>query len=135
MTTPTTPGIDWLLQNFVNKTRGVRSTLVTSSDGMLISQVNLGDQAAGLADVLSALASGVHSLAKGASKRLGSDGVVDQALIQMNDTNLIVMQAGPGALLTVVSKPGADISQIHYEMALLAKQVPQSLSVPARQRI
>ncbi|MEV7198045.1 roadblock/LC7 domain-containing protein [Streptomyces sp. NPDC093510] len=135
MTTPTAPPIDWLLQNFVNKTRGVRSTLVTSNDGLLISQVNLGDHASGLADVLSALASGVHSLAKGASKRLGSDGVVDQALIQMGDTSLLVMEAGSGALLTVVSEPGADIGQIHYEMALLAKQVPGSLSVPARQRI
>ncbi|MFE0136194.1 roadblock/LC7 domain-containing protein [Streptomyces sp. NPDC059037] len=132
MTTPTAPDIDWLLQTFATNTSGVRATLVTSHDGLLISQVNLAENASEVADVLSALASGVYSLAKAAANTLQTESGVDQTLFQMGNTNLVIMEAGEGALLTVVSEPGADMGQLGYEMLLLTRQMPQNLTVPPR---
>ncbi|MFD4476018.1 roadblock/LC7 domain-containing protein [Streptomyces sp. NPDC058471] len=130
--TPAAPDINWLLQNFATNTSGVRATLVTSHDGLLISQVNLAENASEVADVLSALASGVYSLAKAAANTLQTESGVDQTLFQMGNTNLVIMEAGEGALLTVVSEPRADMGQLGYEMLLLTKQMPQNLTVPPR---
>ncbi|UFQ99781.1 roadblock/LC7 domain-containing protein [Streptomyces sp. Go40/10] len=131
MSTPTR-NIDWLLQNFISNSFGVISVVVTSSDGLLIASENLDDNATtGLADLLSALASGVHSLAKGASRRLHA-GHVSQTLIQMGQVNMYIMEAGDGAILTVMGKPDADPGQLSYEMSLLIQQMPQNLSVPER---
>lgn len=126
-----TPSIDWLLQNFINNSSGVIAVVVTSSDGLLIASQNLDNAATGTADLLSALASGVHSLAKGASRQLHA-GPVSQTLIQMGEANMYIMAAGDGAILTVMGKPDADPGQITYEMSLLVGQMPQNLSVPER---
>ncbi|MFF5538507.1 roadblock/LC7 domain-containing protein [Streptomyces cinerochromogenes] len=124
--------IDWLLQNFISSSSGVISVVVTSSDGLLIASENVDDNATtGLADILSALASGVHSLARGASRQLHA-GNVSQTLIQMGEVNMFIMAAGDGAILTVMGKPDADPGQLIYEMGLLIQQMPQNLSVPER---
>lgn len=124
--------IDWLLQNFINNSSGVMAVVVTSSDGLLIASLNVEDNATtGTGDILSALASGVHSLARGASRQLQA-GSVMQSLIQMEKGNLFIMGAGDGAILTVMGKPDADAGQISYEMSLLVGRMPQDLSVPER---
>jgi predicted regulator of Ras-like GTPase activity (Roadblock/LC7/MglB family) len=124
--------INWLLQDFINRTPGVMAVFVTSSDGLLVASENLPDNAAsGKADHLSAVASGMHSLAKSISREL-DDGTVAQTIIQMGKTVLYLMAAGNGAILTVLGDPGEDPAQIAYAMTLLVKQMPQNLSVPER---
>ncbi|MFI0813945.1 roadblock/LC7 domain-containing protein [Streptomyces echinatus] len=126
-----THSIDWLLQNFISNSSGVMAVVVTSSDGLLIASQNLPDTATGKADILSALASGVHSLAKGASRQLDA-GPVAQTLIQMGEGNMYIMAAGDGAILSVMGERDADPGQITFEMSLLVGQMPQNLSVPER---
>ncbi|MDN3260802.1 roadblock/LC7 domain-containing protein [Streptomyces sp. CSDS2] len=124
--------INWLLQDFINRTPGVMAVVVTSADGLRVASENLPDNAAaGKADHLSAVSSGMHSLAKGVSRDL-DDGSVAQTIIQMGSTVLYIMAAGSGAILTVLGDPGEDAAQIAYAMALLVKQMPQNLSVPDR---
>ncbi|MEU5083035.1 MULTISPECIES: roadblock/LC7 domain-containing protein [Streptomyces] len=126
--------IDWLLQDFLDKSKGsgVMAVVLTSSDGLLIASRNIEDNAAtGNADILSALSSGVHSLAKGASRQLGA-GPVAQTLIEMGEAHLYIRAAGDGAILAVMGQPDADPGQIIFEMSLLVGQMPQNLSVPER---
>ncbi|MGW0827095.1 roadblock/LC7 domain-containing protein [Streptomyces sp. NPDC002845] len=130
MTTTTPRDLNWLLTNFVDRTDGALSTLVTSRDGMQVTNLNI--DGAGTADTLSAIASGLHSLAEGAAPLLGDAGGVRQVVVELDQGHLFVMAAGEGTLLSVLVDAEADVAQVSYEMTLLVKQVPGYLYVAPR---
>jgi predicted regulator of Ras-like GTPase activity (Roadblock/LC7/MglB family) len=122
-------GLDWLLDELVERVPAAREAVVLSADGLLLGA------SAGLersdAEHLCALASGFSSLARGASRHVDG-GPVRQTVVEMESAYLFVTAAGQGACLAVVSDADADIGLVAYEMAMLVIRVGESLTAPAR---
>ncbi|MBT2395003.1 roadblock/LC7 domain-containing protein [Streptomyces sp. ISL-100] len=121
--------LDWLLDDLVTRVGEVRHAVVLSNDGLAVgasSALNRED-----AEHLAAVASGFHSLAKGAGRHFRV-GDVRQTLVEMDDGFLFVAAAGDGSCLAVLSSATADIGLIAYEMARLVKRVGEHLYTPPR---
>ncbi|MGX1885199.1 roadblock/LC7 domain-containing protein [Streptomyces sp. NPDC055287] len=121
--------LDWLLDDLVTRVSEVRHAVVLSNDGLAVgasSALNRED-----AEHLAAVASGFHSLAKGAGRHFRV-GDVRQTLVEMDDGLLFVAAAGDGSCLAVLSSATADIGLIAYEMARLVKRVGEHLYTPPR---
>ncbi|MGW1882481.1 roadblock/LC7 domain-containing protein [Streptomyces sp. NPDC001970] len=121
--------LDWLLDDMVLRVTEVRHAVVLSNDGLAVGASN------GLtredAEHLAAVASGFHSLAKGAGRHFHA-GSVRQTMVEMDDGFLFVAAAGDGSCLAVLSAVTADIGLIAYEMARLVKRVGEHLHTPPR---
>ena len=122
-------GLSWLLQNLGARVNQVRQAVVLSADGLTMgtSQGLDVDEA----DHLSALAAGVQSLARGASRRFRG-GEVRQTVIEMDDALLFITAAGHGTCLAVLADADADAGLIAYEMTVLVKRVGQHLAANPR---
>jgi predicted regulator of Ras-like GTPase activity (Roadblock/LC7/MglB family) len=121
--------LDWLLDDLVVRVREVRHAVVLSNDGLAVGASN----AIGREDAehLAAVASGFHSLAKGAGRHFHA-GSVRQTMVEMEEGFLFVAAAGEGSCLAVLSAASADIGLIAYEMARLVKRVGEHLCTPPR---
>ncbi|MFF4653511.1 roadblock/LC7 domain-containing protein [Streptomyces sp. NPDC001380] len=131
LVTDTTANLGWLLNDMVHRVPDVGHAVVLSTDGLMLA----GSSGLTLdhAQQLSAVASGFHSLAKGAGRHFGG-GAVRQTMVEMEAGYLFVCAAGDNACLAVLTPEGADIGAVAYEMAMLVKRVGQHLSVDARGR-
>ncbi|MET9855492.1 roadblock/LC7 domain-containing protein [Streptomyces sp. NPDC006450] len=121
--------LDWLLDDLVVRVPEVRHAVVLSNDGLAVgasSALSRED-----AEHLAAVASGFHSLAKGAGRHFRA-GAVRQTMVEMDEGFLFVAAAGDGSCLAVLSGAGADMGLIAYEMARLVKRVGEHLYTPAR---
>ncbi|GAA2812005.1 roadblock/LC7 domain-containing protein [Nonomuraea dietziae] len=103
--------------------------IVLSSDGLLMASSKELDRTDG--EHLSAVASGLQSLARGVSEHVGG-GAVRQTVVEWKSRYLIVTVAGEGACLAVLCLQDADIGLVAYEMAMLVARVGQYLTSPAR---
>ncbi|MFF2846032.1 roadblock/LC7 domain-containing protein [Streptomyces sp. NPDC058001] len=122
--------LSWLLDDLTQRVDHVRHALVLSNDGLVTgasTALNRED-----AEHLAAVASGLHSLAKGSGLHFGA-GRVRQTMIEFDDAVLYVTAAGDGSCLCVLSTAEADIGQVAYEMTLLVNRVGEHLGVNARQ--
>ncbi|MFI1396132.1 roadblock/LC7 domain-containing protein [Streptomyces sp. NPDC020681] len=124
-----TGDLDWLLDDLVLHVGEVRHAVVLSNDGLPVGASH------GLtredAEHLAAVASGFHSLAKGAGRHFDAGGV-RQTMVEMDDGFLFVAAAGEGSCLAVLTSVVADIGLIAYEMARLVKRVGEHLRTPPR---
>jgi predicted regulator of Ras-like GTPase activity (Roadblock/LC7/MglB family) len=124
-----TVDITWLVNDLVGRVAHVQQAVVLSHDGLLIAK------SAGLSredgEHLSAIASGLHGLARGAGRRFGR-GSVRQTIIEMDSGFLFVTAGGNGACIAVLATDDADVGLIAYEMEMLVARVGQYLSTPAR---
>jgi predicted regulator of Ras-like GTPase activity (Roadblock/LC7/MglB family) len=126
---PEPDGLDWLLDDLVRKLPGAERIIILSADGLLIGRSrNLGRDDA---EHLSAVASGLQSLARGASRHFGG-GVVRQTMVEMDDAFLIVTAAGSGACLAVLAEADTDLGLVAYEMNLMVRRVGTYLSAQPR---
>ena len=131
MTTTTKPtgDLNWLLDDLVRRVAEVRHAVVLSSDGLAIGA------SSGLsredAEHLAAVASGFHSLAKGASRHFQAGGV-RQTMIELDRAFLFVTAAGDGSCMAVLSEAEADVGLVAYEMALLVRRVGEHLGTDPR---
>ncbi|MGW2107153.1 roadblock/LC7 domain-containing protein [Streptomyces sp. NPDC001948] len=121
--------LDWLLDDLVNRVGEVRHAVVLSNDGLAVGASNTLSRED--ADHLAAVASGFHSLAKGAGRHFEA-GDVRQTMVEMDEGFLFVAAAGDGSCLAVLSTAFADIGLVAYEMARLVKRVGEHLRTPAR---
>ncbi|MGP3981685.1 roadblock/LC7 domain-containing protein [Streptomyces sp. KR80] len=121
--------LDWLLDDLVTRIEEVRHAVVLSVDGLAVSAS--GGLSRADADHLAAVASGFHSLAKGAGRHFAI-GQVRQTMVEMDGGFLFVAAAGDGSCLAVLSSVRADIGLVAYEMARLVKRVGEHLNTPAR---
>jgi predicted regulator of Ras-like GTPase activity (Roadblock/LC7/MglB family) len=121
--------LGWLLNNLVSSVANARQALVLSRDGLLVAKSQTMSKEE--ADQLSALAAGVHSLARGTSQQVGG-GEVRQTIIEMESAFLIVMDAGRGTCLAVLATAGANLGVMAYEMTMLARRLSAHLSVAVR---
>ncbi|MEU0373739.1 roadblock/LC7 domain-containing protein [Streptomyces sp. NPDC006283] len=121
--------LDWLLDDLVLRAGQVRHAVVLSNDGLPVGA----SQALSREDAehLAAVASGFHSLAKGAGRHFRAGGV-RQTMVEMDDGFLFVAAAGDGSCLAVLTSAAADIGLIAYEMARLVKRVGEHLRTPPR---
>ena len=115
----------WLLDNFVRTVPGTRHTLVVSADGLLMAMSEQLDRTSG--DQLAAIVSGMSSLTRGAARQLNG-GNVRQAIIEMDNGFLFLMNVSNGSVLGVVAEANCDIGLIGYEMALLVSRTEATLT-------
>lgn len=122
--------LDWLLRGLIERVPDTRSALLLSSDGLKKAYCGLD---ADEADHLSAIASGLFSLARSAGTRFGNESTgVRQVVAELDDSLLFVSTAGAGAVLTVMAGRDADAGVLGYEMSQLVKAVRPYLATPAR---
>jgi predicted regulator of Ras-like GTPase activity (Roadblock/LC7/MglB family) len=127
--TPESAQLDWLLDELVERVPSVRHALVLSSDGLARgSSRTLGREDG---EQLAAVASGLHSLARGVGQHFDTGGV-RQTLVELDDAFLLVSAAGSGSALAIFADSEADIGQVAYEMTLLVKRVGPHLSTAPR---
>ncbi|MET9696825.1 roadblock/LC7 domain-containing protein [Streptomyces sp. NPDC006529] len=121
--------LDWLLDDLTRRIQQVRHVVVLSNDGLVTSA------SAGLAredaEHLSAVAAGLQSLAKGSGRHFRA-GEVRQTVVEYDDGVLLVMAAGEGSSLCVLTAADADYVQVAYEMTLLVNRVGEHLGVAER---
>jgi predicted regulator of Ras-like GTPase activity (Roadblock/LC7/MglB family) len=120
--------LDWLLVDFVRGTAGARHALVVSADGLrLAASQGIGEA---LGDQLSAVTSGMVSLAAGVASAFGA-GPVRQTIVEMAGGYLFLTSISEGSMLAVFAERTSDMGMIGYEMTLLAARVGHMLT-PAR---
>lgn len=124
-----TRDLTWLLNDLVDRVAEVRQAVVLSADGLLMAASR------GLsredAEHLSAMASGFHSLARGAGRHFGG-GNVRQTIVELDSLFLFVTAAGKRANLAVLAAENADVGLIAYEMTMLVTRVGKYLTTSAR---
>jgi len=124
-----TVDITWLVNDLVDRVAHVHQAVVLSHDGILIAKsAGLGREDA---EHLSAVAAGLHGLARGAGRRFGR-GAVRQTIIEMEAGFIFVTAGGNGACIAVLATEDADVGLIAYEMEMLVARVGQYLSTPVR---
>ena len=121
--------ISWLVNDLVDRVAHVSQAVVLSHDGILIAKST--GLAREEAEHLSAVASGMHGLARSAGRRFGR-GAVRQTIIEMEAGFIFVTAGGNGACIAVIATEDADVGLIAYEMEMLVARVGQYLSTPVR---
>lgn len=124
--------LSWLMQDLVDRVDDVQHAVVLSADGLrLASSHGIGRDDA---EHLSAVASGMQSLARSVGKRFPV-GVIQQTVIQYDKGFVFVMAAGHGACLTVLAAPDADAGLVAYEMAMLITRAEEHLAAQPRPHV
>jgi len=119
----------WLLRGLVERVPHTRSAVLLSADGLAIAAYGLGTDSA---DQMSAIASGMFSLARTAAVKFGRSDGVRQVVAELDDTLLFVSSAGFGSVLTELADRESDAGVLGYEMAQLVRSVRPFLAMPAR---
>jgi uncharacterized protein len=110
----------WLLTKFAQETAGVVDVIAVSSDGLLMATAGDADRAS--SDRLSAIVSGMVSLAAGAGTSYGL-GALNKVIVDAEGGYLIVMAMGAGALLGAVADKTASLGTVAYEMAVFINRI------------
>jgi predicted regulator of Ras-like GTPase activity (Roadblock/LC7/MglB family) len=114
--------VDALLGEFVAATPGARHALVLSAEGLRLGRSP--ELSADRADRLAAVASGMQSLAHGASAEFGDgSGGVRQSMTEFHGGALFIVAAGSGAHLAVIGEEFADAGAIGRGMGRLVETV------------
>jgi predicted regulator of Ras-like GTPase activity (Roadblock/LC7/MglB family) len=124
--------LEWLLANLKERTPGVRHVLVLSKDGLRLCFTD--DLDIDRADQLSAIASGIQSLALSASAEFGTDLGAGQSMVEFPGGVLLIVPAGEGAHLAVVAADEADVGLVGHNMSELVEQIGGHLTAPPRRR-
>lgn len=131
MSSSTDRDLDRMLENLLAVTPGARHALVLSADGLkLCHTAGLGTDRA---DQLAAIASGMQSLAHGASMEFGDGtGGVRQSMTEFHGGILCIVAAGEGAHLAVITDEDADAGVVGHHMLGLIEQIGVHLGSPPR---
>jgi uncharacterized protein len=121
--------LGWLLDNLVSRVANVRQALVLSRDGLVVAMSQTMSREDG--DHLSAVAAGVHSLARGTGQQVGG-GEVRQTIVEMESAFLFVVAAGPGTCLAVLASADASLGVMAYEMTMLVRRIGRHLTAAPR---
>jgi predicted regulator of Ras-like GTPase activity (Roadblock/LC7/MglB family) len=132
MSTASTSGpghLDWLLDQFLERATGTKAAALLSADGLLMGKSST--LSPENAEHISAVASALQSLARGAGRQFQAGGV-EQTVVQLEKLYVMVTNAGAGACLATLTDRGADIGLVAYEMNLFAGQVGPTLEPAPR---
>jgi len=122
-------GARWLLDDLVGRVDGLDRVVVLSADGLPV--VSSGNVDADDAEHLSAVASALHGLARGAARQFAI-GPVRQTVVETAGAFLFVTAARQGACVAVLAAADADLGLIAYEVNLLVGKVGAHLAPAAR---
>ncbi|GAA3649898.1 roadblock/LC7 domain-containing protein [Streptomyces iranensis] len=122
--------LNWMLDDLVRRVPGTRHVLVLSADGLVIAHSR--ELVREDAEHMSAIASGVQSLAGGFGRRF-SGGPVRQTIVELENLFLFVSGAGKGACLAILGGSEIDVGLVAYEMNLIVKRVGDYLAAAPRQ--
>jgi predicted regulator of Ras-like GTPase activity (Roadblock/LC7/MglB family) len=121
--------LSWLLRSLLDRVPHARSAVLLSADGLTTAVHGLSHDDA---DHLSAIASGLFSIARSAATKFGGSDGVRQVVAELDDTLLFVSSAGFGSVLTVLADREADAGVLGYEMFQLVKSVRPFLGTTPR---
>jgi predicted regulator of Ras-like GTPase activity (Roadblock/LC7/MglB family) len=111
--------LSWLVTDFTKRVPGVEHAAVVSSDGVPLA-VSDGIPP-GRLENLSAITSGLNSLAGGTAQILAG-GAVTQTLVTMEQGVLVIVAISDGSSLAALATVDADLDLVAYEMTVLAEQ-------------
>lgn len=122
-------GLDWLLDDLVDKLAAVRYAAVLSSDGLMLghSTAMTSDDA----EHFCAMASALHSLARSAGTRFDG-GSVRQTIIELDRAVMFVTSAGENACMALLTTETANLGMVAYEMNQAVHRVGSYLSASPR---
>lgn len=120
--------LDRRITDFTERVPEVLHALVVSSDGIPLAVS--GRMQPDHLDQLSAITSGLISLARGAA-RIFDCGAVTQALVAMERSPIVIMAIDDEASLAVVTT-AADLDLVAYEMTMLVEQAGSIVTPAAR---
>jgi predicted regulator of Ras-like GTPase activity (Roadblock/LC7/MglB family) len=121
--------VNWLVNNFVDRTPGVTEAVVVSSDGLPMAVSKSLDRDS--ADRFAAVASGLIGLAYGAAGRFGG-GAVTEVIVEMENAFLFVTSISDGSCLAVIASANCDVGLVGYEMAMLGERAGSVLTPELR---
>ncbi|NGO74579.1 roadblock/LC7 domain-containing protein [Streptomyces sp. YC504] len=127
--TPSSGELTWLMDELTKRVPEIREALVLSSDGLAMA-VSSGVRRED-AERFAAIASGFHSLAKGAGHHFEAGPVV-QTVVELGEGFLFVVSAGRSSCLAVFATAAADVGLVAYEMARLVQRVGEHLGTGVR---
>jgi predicted regulator of Ras-like GTPase activity (Roadblock/LC7/MglB family) len=122
-------GLDWLLDDLIEKVLAARHAVLLSVDGLVLGAntgMNHDD-----ADHLAAVASGLASLARGAGRRFDG-GEVRSTVVELDRAYLLISDAGHRTCLAVLTGPETDLGLLAYEAELMITRVGEHLTTGAR---
>ncbi|MGI5120725.1 roadblock/LC7 domain-containing protein [Marinactinospora thermotolerans] len=122
----------WLISNFVKDVPGVEHAVVVSSDGLLLTSSR--DFPEEHAEQLSAIASGLQSLAEGGARLFGK-GECEQLIVRMRRGHLFVMSISDGSCLAVLTSADAEMKIVAYQMTLLVENAGHVLTPQLRSEL
>ncbi|GAA3761292.1 roadblock/LC7 domain-containing protein [Salinactinospora qingdaonensis] len=122
--------LDWLLENLLEKTPGIRHVLVLSKDGLKMCFTSgLNEDKA---DQLAAIAAGIQSLSLSVSAEFGDTIGPGQAMVEFSGGLLLMVPAGEGAHLAVVAEEDAEVGIVGHNMNEMVEQIGGHLTAPPR---
>lgn len=121
--------LGWLLDEMAAGVPSVRHAVLLSTDGLAVAATAALSREDG--EHLAAVASGFHSLAKGAGRHF-KVGAVHQTMVEFDGGFLFIVAAGGGTCLAVFSGPDSDVGLVAYELARLVRRVGEHLFTPPR---
>lgn len=122
----------WLINNFVAEVPGVTRALVVSSDGLSLA-VSAGFEPE-RAEQLSAVASGLLSLAQGVS-HLFDQGAYERTIVRMEQGYLLLTTIAEGCCFAVLAGEHSDTQVVSYQMAVFVEKTSHVLTPTLRSRL
>ncbi|WP_406405646.1 roadblock/LC7 domain-containing protein [Streptomyces sp. NBC_00879] len=119
------------MNDLVIRVEEIRHALLVSGDGRPIGASHT--LAYEDAEYLAGAACGIHTLANGAGRHIGS-GLARQAMVEMDHGLLFITAVGDGNRLVVISSALADVRLVAYEMTLVIKSLRERRSTVPRPR-
>lgn len=117
--------LNWLLESFVKRIRGVLEVIVVSADGLLMAMSpGIGADAG---QQLASVAAGLTSLAQGGANCFGG-GRVRQIIVEIEAGYMFFMAISNGSSLAVVASNEVDVAATGYEMTMLCRRVGSALT-------
>ena len=121
--------LNWLLQNFVERTPEVSHALAISTDGLVLAHNN------GLprdrADQLAATGSGLVALLSGAARFFDAGSMISN-VTQLDGGFMFCIAFSEGASLLVLASPSCDVGRVTYDMTDLANRMGEALTPALR---
>ena len=124
-TTSRIAGVNWMIEDFVQRTEGVEAAVCVSSDGLLLAASSHLDRTT--ADQLSAIVSGLTSLSIGAARVLHR-GELNQIIVDLSRGLLMVSSIKDGSALGALATADSDIGLVGYEITMLVQRFGAALT-------
>lgn len=126
---PIAVDLTWLVQDLVDRVADVQHAVVLSADGLRVASSK--DIQRDAADRVSAIASGLQSLARGINTHF-QIGNLRQTALEYDDGYVFVIAAGHGTCLAVISGPETDMGLVAYEMEMMVQRAAEHLATRPR---